>query len=42
MLAELGDVYVHRARVEVVVVNPYRLEGVVALENFVDVRTQEA
>ena len=42
VLAELGDVYVHRAGVEVVVVDPDGLEGVVAFEDLVDMRAQEA
>ena len=42
VLAELGDVYVHRACVEVVVVDPDGLEGEVALEYLVDVGAEEA
>ena len=41
MFAQLGDVDVHRAGVEVVVVNPDCLESVVALKDFVDVGTQQ-
>lgn len=42
VLAELGDVHVHRAGVEIVIVNPYGLEREVAFEYFVDVCTQQA
>lgn len=41
MLAQLGDVYVHRTGVEVVVVDPDGLEGVVALENHIDVCAEQ-
>ena len=37
VLAQLGDVDVHGAGVEIVVVDPDGLEGVVALENLVAV-----
>ena len=41
VLAQFCDVHVHRACVEVVVVNPYGLEGKVALQNLVGVAAQE-
>ena len=41
MLAQLGDIDVHRASVEVVVVNPDGLEGEVALEDNVDVGAEQ-
>ena len=42
VFAELGDVHVHRAGVEVVVIDPDGLEGEVALKNLVDVGAEEA
>ena len=42
VLAELGDVDVHGTGVEIVVVNPDCLEGVVTFKNFVDMSAQEA
>ena len=42
VFAQLGDIYVHRAGVEVVIVNPDGLERVVAFENLVDVGAQQA
>ncbi len=42
MLAQLGDVDIHRAGVEVVVVDPDRFKGEVALEYFIDVGAEEA
>ena len=42
MLAQLGDVDVHRTGIEVIVVNPDSLEGIVALEDFVDMGAQQA
>ncbi len=42
MLAQLGDVDVHGAGVEVIVVNPDGLEGEVALEYLVDVCAEQA
>ena len=44
MLAQFGDVYVHAAGVEVVVVNPeFRfLQSEVALEDFVYVSAEQA
>ena len=41
MLAELGDVDIHRARVEVIVVDPDGLESEITLENLVDVGAEE-
>ena len=41
MLAQFGDVDVHRAGIEIVVVNPYGLQRVVALQNLVGMRTKE-
>ena len=35
-LAQLGDIHIHASGVEVIVVDPYRLQGVVALQNLVD------
>ena len=42
VLAELGDVDVHAAGVEVVVVDPDCFERLVAFEDFVDVGAEEA
>ena len=42
VLAQLGDVDVHRTGIEVIVVNPDSLEGIVALEDFVDMGAQQA
>ena len=42
MLAQLGDVDVHRTSVKVVVIDPDSLQSVVALENLVDVCAKEA
>ena len=41
VLAQLGDVDVHGAGVEIVVVNPDSLEGEVALKNLVGMAAQE-
>ena len=41
-LAQLGDVNVHRARVEVVVIDPDGLQGEVALQDLVHVGAQQA
>ena len=41
MLAQLGDVHVHRTGVEVVVVNPDGLQGEVALQNLVGVAAEQ-
>ena len=42
MLAELGDIDVHRAGVEVIVINPDGFQRIVALEDFVHVGAQKA
>ena len=42
MLAQLSDIHVHTAGIEVVVVNPDGLQSEVTLENLVDVSTKEA
>ena len=42
VFTEFGDVNVHRASVEVVVVDPNLFERVVALENFVHMRAEQA
>ena len=41
MFAKLGDVHIHGAGVEIIVVNPDGLEGKVALKYFIDVRAQQ-
>ena len=40
MFAELRDVNIHWARIEVVVVNPNGLQSIVALKDFVGVRAK--
>ena len=42
VLTELGDVNVHSASVEVVVVNPNSLERIVTLQNLVCMCTEQA
>ena len=42
MFTELGDVHIHRTGVEVVVINPYGLESIVALQNLVNMRAEQA
>ena len=42
MLAQLCDVYVHRACVEIVVVNPDSLQGEVTLQNLVGVAAEQS
>jgi hypothetical protein len=37
MLAQLGDIHIHRTGIEVVVVNPDGLQGEVALQDLVGV-----
>ena len=41
VLAQLRDVDVHRARIEVVVINPDCAQRIVALENLIGVRAQQ-
>ena len=41
VLAQLGNRHVHRASIELVVVNPNGLQGKVALQNFVSVAAKQ-
>ena len=41
VLAQLGDIDVHRTSVEVVIINPDGLQGEVALQDFVGMRTEQ-
>ena len=41
MLAKLGDVNIHRAGIEIVVVNPDGLQGEIALENLVGMAAKQ-
>ena len=42
MLAELGDIHIHAARIEVVVINPDSLERKVTLQNLVGMSAEQA
>ena len=42
MLAQLGDVHIHAAGIEIIVVNPDGLQGKVTLQYLVGMRTQQA
>ena len=42
MLAQLCDVYVHRAGVEIVVVNPDSLQGEVTLQNLIGMAAEQS
>ena len=42
MLTKLGDVNIHRASVEVVVVNPDSLQSIVALQYFVGMSAEQS
>ena len=42
MLAQLGDIHVHRPCIEVVVVNPDGLQGIVALQYLIGMSTQQS
>ena len=42
VLAQLGDINIHRTRIEVVVVNPDGLQGEVTLQNLIGVRTKQS
>ena len=41
MLAQLGDIHIHRAGIEVVIVNPDGLQGEVTLQDLVGGRAQQ-
>ena len=42
MLAEFGDIHIHRARIEVVVVNPDGLQCEITLKNLVGMSTEKS
>ena len=42
MLTQFGDIHIHRAGIEVVVVNPDGLQGEVALQNLIGVRAKQS
>lgn len=42
MLAEFGDIHIHRARIEVVVVNPDGLQCEITLKNLVGMSTKKS
>lgn len=42
VLAQLGDIYIHRASIEVVVVYPDCLQGKVTLQNLIGMRTEQS
>ncbi len=41
MLAQLGDIHVHRAGVEIVVINPDGFQGKVALQDLIGVTAEQ-
>jgi len=42
VLAQLGDIDIHRTSIEVVVINPDGLQSKVTLQDFVGVRTEQS